>query len=97
MNGIDLFSLFSGAEQLWRHLNGSQLPLTARSACLSTLASLAVIGMLRLLMSQTHALISPPSGNSAPFKTFNRLRACGRGYLEDLKECSKLCLTLSQS
>lgn len=69
----------------------------AQSACLSAPVSLADIGMLRLLMSQTHALIPPPSGNSAAFKTFNRLHAHNRGHLEDLKQFGKLCLTFSQS
>lgn len=47
------------------YLNGSQLPFNRPlSDCLSNLASLAGIGMLHLLMSQTHALISLPSRNS---------------------------------
>lgn len=69
-------------EAIWMEVSSF---LQAQSTLLSALASLAVIGILPLLMFQTHALISPPSGNSAPFKTFNRLHVCSWGYL-DLKE-----------
>lgn len=68
----------------------------AQSACLAALSNQADIGMLRLLVSQMHALISPPSRNCAAFKTFNRSHAFHWG-LEDLKEFGKLFVTLAQN
>lgn len=61
------------------HLNGSQLPFNRRRLPASLpRPPWLLLACYAYWCLKTHALISPPSGKSAPFKTFNRLRACSQ-------------------